>query len=428
VGSGPAGLFCAYYLAKYGFKPILLERGDSVEERTKKVETFWNTGLLDTESNVQFGAGGAGTYSDGKLNTAIKDTSGRIHVVLKTFVEFGAPKDIIYNAKPHIGTDVLKTVVSNMIGKIEELGGQVRFRAKLTDIRIKDGRMTAAVLASGEEIPCKDLVLAIGHSARDTFEMLLNRNILMEPKDFAVGVRIEHPQEMINKDQYGDFSDKMPAAPYKLTYTTVEGRGVYSFCMCPGGYVVNASSETGRLAVNGMSYRARDSKNANSALIVTVGKKDFGEDDALAGVRFQKSLEEAAFKSVEGRIPQQLYGDFAAGKGSGEYGDFTSCTRGKTGFFDLNRILPTGISNSLKEAIPHFDRILPGFARKDAILSGVESRTSSPLRILRNEHKQSSISGLYPCGEGAGYAGGIVSAAVDGLKVMEEIIGRYDDK
>ena len=421
AGAGPAGLFCAYFLAKYGFSPVLIERGDDIAKRTEKVEEFWKTGVLDPESNVQFGAGGAGTYSDGKLNTAIKDTSGRIRAVLKAFVECGAPEDILYNAKPHIGTDVLKTVVSNMIGKITEMGGKVLFRTMLKDIKTKDGRVTAGVFASGEEWPCDAIVLAIGHSARDTFNMLYEKGILMEPKDFAVGLRIEHPQEMINADQYGSFAGLLPAAPYKLTYTTESGRGVYSFCMCPGGYVVNASSENGRLAVNGMSYRARDSKNANSALIVTVGKQDFDGFDPLSGVRFQQKLEESAFRSADGAVPQQLLKDFNTGTKSSAYGDFGSCVRGRAGFADLNRVLPEAVAKSLKEAIPHFEKTLPGFARGDAILSGVESRTSSPLRILRNEHKQCNILGLYPCGEGAGYAGGIVSAAVDGIKVMEEI-------
>ncbi len=422
VGSGPAGLFCTYFLAKAGQKPILIERGDDIELRSKKVEEFWNTGILDTESNVQFGAGGAGTFSDGKLNTAIKDKSGRIRTVLEIFVENGAPEDILYDAKPHIGTDVLKTVVSNMIASIRELGGTVRFGAKLTDIRFKAGCVSAAVLENNEDIPCEQLVLAIGHSARDTFAMLKNKGIIMEQKPFAVGLRVEHPQAMINASQYGDFADKLPPAPYKLTYTGNGGRGVYSFCMCPGGFVVNASSEQGRLAVNGMSYRARASKNANSAIIVTVDRKDFENDDALAGLAFQEKLEKAASDAALGKIPQQLFEDFKNRRTSSSYGEFASEVKGAAAFADLREVLPEGISLSFIDGMEAFDRRINGFARPDAILSGVESRTSSPVRIVRNEALQSSIKGLYPCGEGAGYAGGIVSAAVDGIKVFEAIV------
>ena len=428
VGCGPAGLFCAYYLAKYGYKPVLIERGDCIAERTKCVEAFWKGGKLDPESNVQFGEGGAGTYSDGKLNTMVKDTEGRIRCVLKTFVEHGAPDDILYVNKPHIGTDLLKPIISSMTDKIRNMGGTVRYRSKLTGIVTENGKLKEIIVNDTEKITCSTLVLALGHSARDTFRMLLSNGVQMEPKAFAVGVRVEHPQDFINRTQYGDMSEKLPAADYKLTYTAKNGRGVYSFCMCPGGYVVNASSEEGMLAVNGMSNRDRNSGNANSAIIVTVNPSDFenADSDPLAGTNFQRRLEKLAYKEGKGRIPQQYFGDFKTGKSS-EYisGSFGSCTGGLTSFGNLRNVLPEYISESIIESMPAFDRSIPGFMRDDMIMSGVESRTSSPVRITRNSELQSNIEGIYPCGEGAGYAGGIVSAAADGLRVFEAIIKKY---
>lgn len=427
VGSGPAGLFCTYLLAVRGYAPILLERGKALEERQKDVEHFWKTGELLAESNVQFGEGGAGTFSDGKLNTAVKDKSGRNRFVLETFVKFGAPEDILYLNKPHIGTDILATVIRNMREEILQLGATVRFQAQVTDLHIENRRLCGITINHSEKMDCDTLVLACGHSARDTFETLHLLGIPMEAKPFAVGFRVEHPQRMINESQYGFGSDqnKLPTADYKVTYHAANGRSVYSFCMCPGGYVVNASSEEHRLAVNGMSYHARNSKNANSAIIVTVTPEDYPGDTPLSGMSFQRELEQRAYDLGKGKIPQQLFKDFEEGKTSEQYGEFESCQKGMAVFSNLRGLLPDSLSEAFCEGMHAFSRKIRGFDRPDAILSGVESRTSSPVRILRNEHLESEISGLYPCGEGAGFAGGITSAAMDGLKVAEEIIQAY---
>lgn len=424
VGTGPAGLFCAYALVLQGLRPIVLERGRRVEERTKDVEEFWRTGKLRTDSNVQFGEGGAGTFSDGKLNTLVKDPVGRNRFVLETFVKFGAPERILYENKPHIGTDILAKVVSGMRVFMEQNGARFRFETCMTDYRTENGRVCAVELNHSEWLETELLVLAIGHSARDTFRMLAEKGeLVMEPKSFAVGFRVEHPQEIINRQQYGDIYYKsLPAAPYKVTANLENGRGVYSFCMCPGGYVVNASSEEERLVVNGMSYSGRDGKNANSAIIVSVSPEDFPGEDALSGVRFQEQLEERAFALGGGRIPQQLFGDFCGNKASTAYGSFASESKGICVLCNLRGLLPAELEEAFIEGMHRFARSIPDFDREDAILSGVESRTSSPVRISRDEGFAAAVAGIYPCGEGAGYAGGIMSAAMDGLKVAEAVL------
>lgn len=434
IGSGPAGLFCAYLLAKYGYAPTVFERGKCVEERLQDVEAFWEGGTLNPESNVQFGEGGAGTFSDGKLNTQVKDRHGRNRFVLETFVSFGASADILYASRPHIGTDVLRTVIANMRKEIIRLGGTFFFSAKVTDFRIENRRLTALEINHESWQPVSAAVLAVGHSARDTFAVLKKRQVPMTPKAFAVGLRVEHPQQMINDSQYGTEAEAglLPAAFYKLACRTESGRNVYSFCMCPGGYVVNASSEEKRLAVNGMSYRARDSKNANSAIIVSVTPEDFADSqDPLSGVVFQQTLEERAWMAGGGRIPQQRFGDFErsvchAGKdASSRNTAFETCAKGQTAEADLSGIFPPEINRAFIEGMHLFGKKLSGFDRADAILSGVESRTSSPVRILREDSFESSVGGLYPCGEGAGYAGGITSAAMDGLKTAEALMARF---
>lgn len=432
AGAGPAGLFCAYLLAREGYCPILIERGAPVEERQKDVEEFWKTNVLKAESNVQFGEGGAGTFSDGKLNTLVKDKYGRNRFVLETFVRFGAPERILYEQKPHIGTDILIEVVRNMRREIIALGGEVHFHRQVTDLRFEGNenarKLKAVVLNGKETVAAEVLVLAIGHSARDTFHMLVENNLTVQPKSFAVGVRIEHPQQMIQEAQYGKkMADALPAAAYKLTENLENGRGVYTFCMCPGGYVVNASSEKERLAVNGMSYHDRAGKNANSAVIVTVTPEDFGSDDPLAGVEFQRRLEAAAYQAGEGSVPVQCFKDFCENKATAETGKITPQIKGAWKFANVRSIFPEELAKSLEQGIYGMDRKIHGFARPDAILSGVESRTSSPIRIVRDENLESNISGIYPCGEGAGYAGGITSAAMDGMKTAEAIIGRFSE-
>lgn len=424
IGAGPAGLFAAFLLAEAGFHPILIERGKPVEERTQDVEEFWKTGILNTTSNVQFGEGGAGTFSDGKLNTVVKDPANRNQYVLETFVRFGAPEQILYENKPHIGTDILCKVIANMRSYLLEKGVTIHFHTTATDFVIENQHIKE-VVCEDKHFPVSVVVLALGHSARDTFETLHGLQIPMEVKNFAVGFRVEHPQKMMNDALYGVQKQDMPAAPYKVTANFPNGRGVYSFCMCPGGYVVNSSSEKGRLVVNGMSYSGRNSQNANSAIIVSVDTADFGGTDALAGMRFQKKLEEKTYQLAVGKIPQQLYGDFCKKKESLTYGDFTSCTKGQRTFANLRGLLTTDMEESLIAGMQHFGHIIPGFDRYDAIMSGIESRTSSPLRMLRNEEYESAVKGIYPCGEGAGYAGGITSAAMDGIRVAEAIIRKY---
>lgn len=433
IGAGPAGLFCALSLAENGMRPILLEQGDPVEERVKKVDRFWKQGeeALDPFSNVQFGEGGAGTFSDGKLNTMVKDITGRNHFVLRAFAEAGADSSILTDSKPHIGTDVLRTVVRNLRERITASGGEIRFRTRVTGL-VLENEAVAGVRICREEtekeeiLRAEQVVLAIGHSARELFDVLERQGIRMEPKPFAVGLRVQHPQSLINLCQYGrENPGELGAAPYKVTARTGTGRGVYSFCMCPGGEVVNASSEAGGLAVNGMSNFNRDSGNANSAVIVTVTPGDFPVPGPLGGVTFQRELEARAFSLGSGRIPIQLFGDFKDGRVSSDFGDVRPRFCGATAFADLRQLMPETLNQAFLEGMEQFGRKLPGFDRADAILAGIESRTSSPLTIVRDERLESNIHGIYPCGEGAGYAGGIMSAAMDGLKVAEEIIRRF---
>ena len=432
IGSGPAGLFCAYMLAKYGYRPIVFERGACVEERQKDIEEFWATGVLNTSSNVQFGEGGAGTFSDGKLNTLVKDPVGRNKKVLEIFVENGAPEDILYVNKPHIGTDVLIHVVRNMRERILNWGGEIHFHSTFRDFSVKDGKLDSITVEKDgiyEVIPAETLVLAIGHSARDTFALLYEKKIEMSAKAFAVGVRVEHLQEWINNSQYGkDCPYELGAAAYKLAATLENGRGVYSFCMCPGGYVVNASSEEGRLAVNGMSYHARDGINANSAIIVTVHPEDFESDHPLAGIEFQRKLEQKAFEIGNSKVPVQRFEDFCKHEPTKMLGKVTPQIKGGYQLANTRAIFPEFLSQAIEDGLHVFENQIEHFADPDTILSGVESRTSSPVRIHRNEHFQIAETGIYPCGEGAGYAGGITSAAMDGLRISEEICKKFNNQ
>lgn len=500
IGTGPAGLFCGYMLARQGYRPVLLERGMDVKRRKEEVERFWETGRLNPNCNVQFGEGGAGTFSDGKLNTLVKDKDGRNKEVLSIFVEAGAPEHILYEGKPHIGTDILMDVVEEMRRKIIAWGGEVRFDTKVTDLVIEAGRIKAVMAESPdmgeagneeeagnereesnegndsntanrrtvtERIETQAAVLAIGHSARDTFEMLYGRQVPMEAKAFAVGLRTEHKQSMIDRAQYGrEERGELPPASYKLTAKTKEGRGVYSFCMCPGGYVVNASSEEGRLAVNGMSYSKRDGEHANSAIIVSVTPEDFDGSHPLSGVAFQEKLEEKAYAVGRGRVPVETYGEFKkhvteletklvteleteheaehvtkleakheaeletkldtkGGNNKTEQASDQPQIRGQWRCAPVHEIMPEPLNRAFVEGMEQFGRIIPGFAADDVLLSGIESRTSSPVRIHRDDSGQSEIRGLYPCGEGAGYAGGIMSAAMDGIRTAELIAKEY---
>lgn len=425
IGSGPAGLFCGLILAENNYKPIILERGKDVDNRVNDVNSFFTSNTLNIESNIQFGEGGAGTFSDGKINTLVKDKFFRKEKVLKEFIKAGAPEEIMYVNKPHIGTDYLVTVVKNIRNKINDLGGEVCFNSKVTDLIIKDNEINGVVVNDEKIIKSSNVILAIGHSARDTFKVLKDHNINMEQKGFAIGLRIEHPQKMISRNQYGDLYNhpNLPVADYKLTYKSTLGRGVYSFCMCPGGFVVNSSSEIGHVVCNGMSNFIRNETNANSAIIVNVLPEDFGSNDILAGVEFQRKWEKTAFEVAGSNysLPIQLFGDFLNNKESKEFGDVKPNTKGYYTFANLNNCLPSYVLGSLKEGILYFDKKIKGFARNDAILTGVETRSSSPIRIIRNDNYMSNIQGLYPCGEGAGYAGGIMSAAMDGIKVAEQV-------
>ena len=450
IGAGPAGLFCALMLAEHGYRPILLERGRCVEERAKDIDRYWESGKLDPSSNVQFGEGGAGTFSDGKLNTQINDKTGRSEKVLQVFTEAGAPEDIRYESKPHIGTDLLRVVIPAIRNRILAAGGDVRFEAQVTDLVIGDGSVRALVLADGSRLRTDTVVLAPGHSARDTIASLFQRGVPMEPKAFAVGLRVSHPQSLIDRAQYGVWEREemrelgLSAAPYKLTAKAASGRGVYSFCMCPGGYIVDASSEPSRIAVNGMSEHARGSGRANSAIVCTVGPEEYGTEHPLSGMYFQQELEEKAYRIGQGAIPVQRYIRMKENfekRRNGEPVPADSpdpylichdlCIRGRWTPADLSELLPRALTADFIEGMEEFDHKIPGFAGEEAFAAGIESRTSSPVRIPRGEDLQSRIRGLYPCGEGAGYAGGIMSAAMDGIRVAEAIRMRFaepDDK
>ena len=415
VGFGPCGMFCGLLLARRGYRPLIIERGGCIEDRVRHVERFWQEGVLNPESNVQFGEGGAGTFSDGKLTTGIKDR--RIRRVLEEFVRAGADEDILYKQKPHIGTDVLRTVVRNIRQEILRCGGEIRFDTRFVEVRTRKKCVKSVVVESGgvrEEIPTENVVLAIGHSARDTFRYLLERGVKMQQKPFSIGVRIEHPQALIDRAQYGqgEAAKLLPPADYKLSYHCENGRGVYTFCMCPGGEVVVASSQEGGVVTNGMSNRARNSGTANSGLLVDVRCEDFGSPHPLAGVEFQEKYERLAFENGGGtyRAPKTTWGEFRDGKASAR---------------PVIDSLPAFAVESMREAMPVLGRKLEGFDDPSAVMTAVETRSSSPVRFARNEQMEGTFGGFYPAGEGTGYAGGIMSAACDGMKVAEKIIGRY---
>ncbi len=425
VGMGPAGLFAALQLARAGLKPIVLERGRNVTARTEDVERFWKTGSLLNNSNVQFGEGGAGTFSDGKLSTGTNDP--RISHVFETFVEHGAPRDIIWSNRPHIGTDVLRDVVQNMRRELISLGCDIRFENILSGVEIENGTLVGVFVDSHSgtyKLPCDCLVLAPGHSARDTFAMLFEAGIPMEQKPFAIGVRIEHKQKTVSESQYGDFAKKLPPADYKLACHLPSGRSAFTFCVCPGGQVVAAASESGQLVTNGMSMRARDGENINSGLLVGVSPSDFGDTHPLGGMRFQEHWEKQAYILGGGDYcaPIQLLEDFMAKRASSAIANITPTYKPGVKLSDLRKCLPKYVADTLAEAIPIFDRSLRGFADPNAVMTGVETRSSSPVRVLRGDDFQSKIRGIFPCGEGAGYAGGITSAAVDGIKVAEAVV------